>query len=170
MHIFLTGERQTGKSTALRRFLAETKISADGFMTFFDVRGENRTLYLARFDTEAADIEQRPIARITSGGVIIYGEVFESFGRQCLVEAGKRRVILMDELGSMEEGAPLFKEAVLSRLNGDKTVVGVIKAIKSPFLDAVLKHPKVEVIALTKKNRDNIPALLKELLNRDFVV
>ena len=166
MHIFLTGEIQIGKSTALRRFLQDANISADGFLTEFDSRGETRNLYLKRFDTENEDTERRIIAKVFRNSVEVFFDVFDSFGTGCLAAAGKRRLILMDELGKLEESCTLFTEAVFSRLNGDIPVAGVVKMRKSPFLDAVRAHPKVDVIMVTKENRDSIPALLSERLCR----
>jgi len=50
MHIFLTGERQVGKSTMIRRFLSDTGGTADGFVTYWEASGDGkRNLYLAPF-------------------------------------------------------------------------------------------------------------------------
>ena len=164
MHIFLTGEIQIGKSTALRRFLQETNISADGFLTELDSRGETRNLYLKRFDTENEVTEQRIAAKIFRNSIDVFFDVFDTFGTGSLAVAGKRRIIIMDELGKFEESCELFKEAVFSRLNGTIPVAGVVRLRGSPFLNAVRAHPKVEVIKVTEKNRDAIPALLTKKL------
>ena len=164
MHIFLTGELQIGKSTALQRFLKETNVCADGFITEFDSQGENRSLYLKRFDTETARTPQRLVAKMTSAGTEIYTDVFDTFGTGCLAAAGKRRLIIMDELGKFEESCLLFTDAVTSRLNGSIPIAGVVKKRESPFLDMVREHPKVEVIIVTEENRNGIPKLLAEKL------
>ena len=172
MHLFLTGYIQVGKSTALRRFLKDSGISADGFLTEFDSRGAVRRLYLKRFDTEARRDynDMRLVAEVGPGGMRPYPEAFDTFGVDCIASAGKRRVILMDELGLIEEDSPLFKEAVLRRLDGGIPVVGVVKMRESPFLDAVRAHPDVEAITVTLENRDGIPALLAERAGRCRVV
>ena len=48
-HLFLTGEIQIGKSTLLRRFLAEKKQRIAGFRTVWS-DGERRTLHLLPCD------------------------------------------------------------------------------------------------------------------------
>ena len=164
MHVFLTGEIQVGKSTALRKFLAETKISADGFLTEFDARGEIRNLYIKRFDTEDGETGQRVAARVYQNSIEVYSDVFDSFGARCLADAGKRRLIVMDELGKFEESCAHFTQAVFNRLDGDIPVTGVVKMRGSPFLDAVRAHEKVEVITVTIDNRDEIPDLLAKKL------
>jgi nucleoside-triphosphatase len=161
MHIFLTGEIQAGKSTALRRFLAETKIPADGFMTIFDCRGADRELYLTRFDTEISGEAERRLAASFSGGrPEINSEIFDGFGAACLNRAGRRSLILMDELGVMESGAKYFQAAVFRRLDGIMPVVGVIQRRESPFLDTICARADVRLITVTKDNRDTVPGEL----------
>ena len=164
MHVFLTGEIQVGKSTALRKFLADMRISADGFLTEFDTRGEIRNLYIKRFDTDGEDTGQRVAARVYQNNVEVYSDVFDLFGARCLADAGKRKLIVMDELGKFEESCTLFTQAVFRRLDGDIPVTGVVKMRESPFLDAVRAHEKAEVIMVTLENREEIPDLLAKKL------
>jgi nucleoside-triphosphatase len=166
MHVFLTGEIQIGKSTALRRFLARTGVAADGFLTVFDSREASRELFISPFDAG----EKYRVARINSGGVTVYGEVFDTRGAALLNSAGRRQMIVMDELGSMEENSPVFKAAVLRRLDGDFPVAGVVKLRASPFLDAVRAHPNVKMITVTPENRDAGPAMLTEAFQRITVL
>ena len=164
MHVFLTGEVQVGKSTALRKFLAETRVPVDGFVTEFDSRGNKRKLYLIHFDSEFGKIEQRKVAEMLPNGFKVYPDVFDDFGAHCIDSAGKQRMILMDELGRMEEFAPRFTAAVMRRLDGNKPIIGVVKMRESPFLDAVRAHPNVEVMMVTKENRNEIPEQLAHKL------
>jgi nucleoside-triphosphatase len=183
-HLLLTGEIQIGKSTALRRFLARTGLAADGFMTYFESaererdsehdsehdsghdserelkRDSERDLFIAMFDSLAPSAERRRAAHIAGTDVTVFGDAFDTYGADCLLRAGQRDIILMDELGRMEEIAPRFKEAVWRRLDGDIPVAGVIKLVKSPFLDAIRARPDVETITVTQENRDSIPELL----------
>jgi nucleoside-triphosphatase len=159
-HVFLTGEIRVGKSTALRKFLAETGLTADGFASrIVDVPG-GRELYIARFDSVRGETDDRLAARIAFPRIEVFGEVFDAFGADILSEAGRRALVLMDELGVMEENSPRFKAAVFRTLDGAKPVVGVVRRKASPFLDAVRARADVELITVTAKNRDAVPALL----------
>ncbi|MDR2501328.1 MAG: nucleoside-triphosphatase [Treponema sp.] len=161
MHLFLTGPSQTGKSTALRRFLETTKLPADGFLTAFDAQGEDRRLFFIRFDTQAPESGERRLAARAQGRLTrIYSGVFDGFGADCLRAAGQRRLILMDELGTMEEGSPRFIAEVFHRLDGAVPVAGVVKMQASPFLDAVRAHPRVRLVLASRDNRDVLPDLL----------
>jgi nucleoside-triphosphatase len=165
MHIFLTGDSQIGKSTALRRFLEQTNISADGFLTFFNPpKGTPgitaRNLYITKFDTENMSNEHYLAACVTEGKMGPFGDVFDSHGRDILDTSGRRRLIVMDELGIMEENSPLFKAAVFRRLDGEIPVTGVIRKADAPFLNAVRAHPGVSVLTVTLENRDETPGEL----------
>ena len=163
-HIFLTGEIQIGKSTAIRRFLESSGIHADGFLTRFDSRGEERKLYLCRYDTKLgeSDTELAVIMNGHSPELII--ETFNIHGAAIIRTAGSSGLIIMDELGVFEESAPQFKAAVFEKLDGGVPVLGVVKKKDSPFLDAVRVHPNVEVIEVTEDNRDAVPGLIAELI------
>ena len=163
MHIFLTGELQVGKSTALRKFLSMPGITADGFITFFDTpenpeRGGS--LLLATFDTEYGIRKSRRVAFVSEEKLEIYSEVFDTFGADVLASAGQRSFIVMDELGVFEKNSPLFLAEVMRRIDGSIPVVGVIKMKQTAFLDAVRAHQNVEVLTVTADNRDTIPSML----------
>jgi nucleoside-triphosphatase len=156
MHIFLTGEIQIGKSTALRRFLAQSGLAVDGFLTYFEQIPGGRELFLEKYGAG----ERRRAALFSGGEMEVYAEVFDTFGAEVLAGAGRRQLILMDELGAMEERAPRFKAEVFRRLDGEIPVAGVVKLRDSPFLDAVRAHPNVQMVTVTRENRDGIPAAL----------
>ncbi|MDR0917036.1 MAG: nucleoside-triphosphatase [Oscillospiraceae bacterium] len=163
-HVFLTGEIGIGKSTALNKFLREYGADYDGIVTAYDRREGDRVLSMYRADSRIAreEWENVPCARVIGDDLEIYAEVFDGFGTEVLLNSGKRELILMDELGTMEERAPLFKAAVLRLLDGDVPVYGVVKLRNAPFLDAVRAHAQVEVITVTADNRDEVPKLLRE--------
>jgi nucleoside-triphosphatase len=162
-HVFLPGEIQIGKSTALRHFLERSAADADGFLTFFDARhGDERTLFLGALDCGRV-VEKRAIARMTTRGAQVFTDVFEGFGADVLARAGRRGLIVMDELGNLEEGAERFRREVFALLDGDKPVVGVVKKRASPFLDAVRAHPNIILLTVTKENREEIPDALERL-------
>lgn len=159
-HLFLTGEIQIGKSTALKRFFDISHVRADGFLTSFASRGEERELYIYRFDTLDGESEGWLAVKIDSRGANIVPEAFNVYGADIIRASGRHGMIIMDELGVFEECAPEFKAAVFEKLDGDTPVLGVVKKREAPFLDAVRAHPNVEVVEVTSENRDMIPELL----------
>jgi nucleoside-triphosphatase len=163
-HIFLTGEIQVGKSTAIRAFLAISRLTADGFLTHMVRADGNGALHLARYDMERGETDDVVVARFVniSVGFEIFSEVFDTEGAEFVETSGQRDLIIMDELGTMEADSPLFISVVLAKLDGTAPILGVVKKREHQFLDAVKNHRNVEVITVDEYNRDGIPALLTE--------
>ena len=70
-------------------------------------------------------------------------------------------IILMDELGFLENDAKVFQSAVLCALDGDTPVLAAVKPKDTPFLRAVRGHENAELVFIDEQNRD---ALLEKLL------
>ncbi len=159
-HVFLTGEIQIGKSIAIMRFLDESGIGADGFLTRFTSRENERELLIYRFDTENGMHDGRVAAKMNWPQVEVFADVFSGHGAEIIKTAGRRELVIMDELGVFEERSPEFVRAAVEKLDGSARVLGVIKQKKSPFLDSMRARGDIELITVTKENRDDVPALL----------
>ena len=73
------------------------------------------------------------------------------------LEASEDGIIVMDEIGFMEEAVPEFCSAVLNHLDGDIPVLASVKGGKqAEFIDRVLSHPKAEVFHLDGSNKEEI--------------
>ncbi|MDO5846570.1 MAG: nucleoside-triphosphatase [Methanocorpusculum sp.] len=166
-HIFLTGEIQIGKSTIIQNVLASLDITPGGFKTL----GAN---YAADGSSDVVLMrgsENLPAGRIAAHripGVCMtpFPDVFNTFGTACLSEPAG--LILMDELGFLESDAKEFQAAVLKTLDGSTPVFGVVRNKDTPFLNAVRAHKNVQVIPITRENRDALPEKIRELI-RDRV-
>jgi nucleoside-triphosphatase len=97
----------------------------------------------------------------------VYSEVFDGLGADIIRRSGRRDIIVIDELGRMEETCELFKAAVFEKLAGSVPIVGVVKKADCAFLDAVRAHPNAEILTVTEENRDGIPELLRARLARE---
>jgi nucleoside-triphosphatase len=159
-HVFLTGEIQVGKSTSIRRFLENTGVAADGFISRIVPALGRRELYIARFDTELGETDRRLAAVMAQPRKRVFLDVFDSHGADIVVSSGKRQLIILDELGNLEEDAPLFKDAVRRKLDGDIPALGVVKKADGAFLDSIRSRSDVELITVTTENRNGIPGLL----------
>lgn len=165
-NVFLTGEIQTGKSTAIRRFLyANPAIRVGGFVTVSTPPDGNgvREVHILPPDYRAEDVTADNTVGRRGGRYECFPAVFDAVGTALLTRTGDFDLLLMDELGRMELRAERFCEAVLCALDGDVPVLGVIKPCRNALLDAVRAHPKTVVLELTAENRDGIPARIAEL-------
>lgn len=157
MHTFLTGQVQIGKSTALRRFLAERSCRVGGFCThwegnmlFFRLLGAaNEPLILARHKDEHTQVD--PAA-------------FDAAGRLLLaMDTPRYDLLCLDELGFMEACSPSFLQAVCFLLDGGVPAVGVLRSrTDGPFWEMLHMRSDTQIWTVTKDNRDRIPAQLLE--------
>ena len=74
----------------------------------------------------------------------------------------------MDELGGMEAGAEKFQAEVLRVLKGNLPVLGVIKPTANPFLDAIRSLTEVQLITVTRENRDALVDVLVEKISMEL--
>lgn len=155
-HIFLTGDIQVGKSTAIRKALAMLGCSVGGFRTSgtnYQADGSSDVvIYAASASPESG---YRVAHRSATTGISVYPEIFDEFGTYYLQQPGT--ILLMDELGYMESKALKFQEAVFAALDGTTPVLGVIRNRDTPFLNIVRKRDDVIVLTVTEANRDIIP-------------
>ena len=169
-HIFLTGEKQVGKSTLWRKVIAHSGVSPSGFQTLEYLVNDSFRGY--RLHSLGPVPEQFgndvPISVFLRRRMHLpVSESFELFGtellRLALQEGG---CILMDELGSFEKNAPAFRQAVLNCLNGNCHVLGVLQKADDPFLEEIMNRPDVLVFTVTQENRDDLVQPLLEALNQ----
>ena len=167
MPLFLTGTRQVGKSTALRKALAASGLRYGGVMTRFDARHGERKLYLLPYSVSEALPEGVPesavCARMGAGGRRADPAVFDTLGVRLLREAAADPdidVIIIDELGFLEAEAEGFRAAVYGALRGPKPVLGVVREGLCAWSEA----PLGEVIEVTEGNRDRVPGEILDWL------
>ena len=91
-----------------------------------------------------------------------YGVDLEAFDRVALaaLEPPAGGAMVIDELGKMELGSARFREAVSALLEADVPLVATVHAFHHPFTDELKQRPDVEVIRLSRANRDELPDLL----------
>ena len=151
MHIFLTGPLQSGKSTAIARYLVGRPEAPGGFRTHWDRAGGRLTLELLETG------ETLSVATMEPHGVRADRAAFDA--------AGERSLLLMDELGFLERCSPVFQRAVFTLLDGPTPVLGVLRRhAKSPFWGPVSRRADVRLLPLTVENRAEIPTELARLL------
>lgn len=170
MHIFLSGPIQVGKSTVIRKSLS---------LLGQPVLGGFRSLSLpTEIPYAQAEVYIGPAAggpiqdrdhllgvRWGEGMFTAFPGAFESGGVDILQHPPREaRLLLMDELGMLESRAPHFRESVLAALDGHLPILGVVKPLPIPFLDAIRSHPNVQVLDVTRENREQLPEEVAALL------
>ncbi|MFJ9841287.1 nucleoside-triphosphatase [Kitasatospora sp. NPDC101155] len=160
--ILLEGRPGSGKTTAIRRLAALLRARETAGFTTEEIRtGGTRV----GFALETLSGERAVLAHVDLPGpprVGRYGvdlEVMERLALPALAWSA-RTLVLVDELGRMELAHRPFEEAVRALFAADVDVVATVQAQHSPFTDALKRRADVEVIHLTRANRDTLPGQL----------
>ena len=159
-HLFLTGEKQVGKSTLLRRLIEAKQLDCAGFETqAFFFNGERRGFTLhGRVDMPPYENDCICCARIGEKKAAPVLETFSQNGVNILklsLESASP-YILMDEIGRLESKSEVFCAQVLETLNGDKHVLGVLQKCDSQLIEEIMQRGDVTVITVTKENREKL--------------
>ncbi|MFX1270059.1 MAG: NTPase [Promethearchaeota archaeon] len=165
-NVVLTGRPGIGKSTVVKRIIHGLKPnSADGFWSA-EIRENNRrvgfsinTLSGETGILAHVDLERGP--RV--GKYRVNLRDLESLAIPTLAIARQSgKIIVIDEIASMELNAPQFAPEVRRCLNTGK-VLATLQQRRGGFQDEVRARNDVDLIEITLDNRDSLPA---EILQR----
>jgi len=164
--VLLTGRPGIGKTTVIRRFLAETGAEAGGFYTEEIRRGGSRfgfSLNIVggeRYILASVEIKGPP--RVGKYGVDL--RTFERAAVPAIERAvAEGRLVVVDEIGKMELFSERFRRAVLGALDSSAPLLGTILSRPHPFADEIVRRADVRVINVTFENRDRLASELAEL-------
>jgi nucleoside-triphosphatase len=164
----LTGLPGTGKTTIIRRAISQSHLSAGGFYTE-EIRVADKR---QGFSINTLDGQSTILAHIDSPGphrVSKYGvdvTQLDTIGVAALYRAiDESDVVVIDEIGKMELFSPLFRKAVKAALESGKKVLGTIMSAPASFTDDIKRLPGVEIIEVTRENRNQVLHEVLEWLN-----
>lgn len=161
----LTGSPGTGKTTVIKQAIAKTRIKVGGFYTeelrSGGTRQGFRIITLDGQDAILAHVDISGHHRVSKYGVDISS--LDRVGTTAVHRAIEESdLIVIDEIGKMELFSPRFREAVLKAIGSGKKVLGTIMLSPHPFADKIKRHPKVQIVEITRTNHDQV---LREITN-----
>eukprot|EP00877_Chromochloris_zofingiensis_P011430 jgi/Chrzof1/6540/Cz19g00120.t1 len=182
-HIFLTGQPGVGKTTLVRQVLSQLQQQhpalnppglARGFYTE-EVRGQGGRV---GFDIVTLDHQRAPLARVGTlpqgaaavGKYVVNVPSFESLALPALQLQPDTRLYVIDEVGKMELFSHAFYPAVEALLNTSAIVYGTMPTAKYgrhiPEVELIKARPDVEIITVTRQNRDSLVTVLTSRLHQ----
>ncbi|MFG2290420.1 nucleoside-triphosphatase [Streptomyces sp. NPDC048595] len=172
--ILLEGRPGSGKTTVVRRFAALLRSrGVVGFTTEEIRQGAARTGFALEVLEDGpravlAHVDFPGPPRVGRYGVDL--GVMERLALPALRSAAAHPVAgelaLIDELGRMELACTGFQETVRRLFESDVDVVATVHAKSDPFTDALKRRADIELIQVTRANRDALPADLAARMER----
>ncbi len=161
MRILLTGSPGIGKTTAIQRIVRGLRgIKCAGFYTDEKrERGQRRGFMIRTLDGEEGTLA------LVGGGkgprvgrYVVRIEEFESVALPRIdPEKSPAELYVIDEIGKMELMSKKFRESIISLLAQQSNLLATVAVRGKGFLDQVKGRNDVELVEVTKENRDLLP-------------
>ena len=158
-NLFLTGRIQVGKTTLLNKWLDGIDVPVGGFITRkapLQDGSDCMYVHMLRAGTDDTFCEDNILFDCRHKLDYDATENFNKLGRACLNECPHAKLIVMDEIGTMEEHACGFQEAIREKLNDSIPVIGVLRQDVSAFIDEIKSRDDVTIVEVTEENRDRL--------------
>lgn len=157
MNLFLTGEKRVGKSTIIKKVLADFPGKVCGFYTL-------PLMGMKGFVLE--DILTGESLAISKDSPVDLTEVFEDLGVKILSRclANRPDLLIMDELGRFEKEAYGFKRKVLDCLDSDVAVLGVVQK-ETEWLEVFGRRADTVILRVDETNREEVYLQVKEIMD-----
>jgi nucleoside-triphosphatase len=164
----LTGLPGTGKTTIIRKAISQSHLRAGGFYTEeIRVAGKRQGFSIVTLDGQyavLAHVDSPGPNRVSKYGVDILQ--LDTIGVAALYRAiDGDDVVVIDEIGKMELFSLQFRKAVQTALDSGKKVLGTIMSAPSSFTDNIKLHSAVEILNVTRENRNQVLREVLEWLN-----
>lgn len=162
MHALIVGNRGVGKSTLIRRVVNELNVTISGYETrkedslADEIKGSPVYIYEA-----GKPHEQKPenLLGYCKGN---HPKIEEhAFDRAAYLISGAKiagDLVVMDEIGFMEDSSELFRAQIMRQLDGNTPVIAAVKNKETKFLTSVKTHPNCRCFLITEDNRDELVA------------
>ncbi len=163
-NLFLTGKIGIGKTTVLKEVLEGINLSIGGYTTERIIDGPMR-IYTARSLYD--DARECTLAKIDSRdwSKEIFTEAFNTEILSILDDSFKDRdLIVLDELGFVENDIHSFTSKIYELLDSDKIIFGILKDYDCEFLNNIRARKDVVILNITEQNRDSISGNALEIL------
>ncbi len=156
-----------GKTSLIKQAVAALGNKAGGFYTeeirVHGIRQGFRIITLDGQTTLLAHVDIHSLHRVSKYGVDTEG--LDEVGVTALQKAAQEcDLVVIDEIGKMELFSEKFKSVVWGIIESGKKVLGTIMLKYDPWADKIKQKPQVQLITLTRNNRQEVLAQIQEWL------
>ena len=169
-NILLTGSPGIGKTTIIKRIIAELSPALIGGFWSTEIRRGTKRVGFA-IKTVAG--EEGILAHKEKGHGSRFGsytvnvEDIEELAIPSIIKARELgKIILIDEIAGMELCSPRFAPEVVKCLDV-KRVLGTIQNRQTSFLNSVRSRSDTQIYTVTTRNRGELPSLILSLVKQE---
>ena len=154
-NIFITGKPASGKTTLVREVCLRCPGGVGGFYTEELKEGAQRAGFILKtFDGQSRVLARKGMKsphKLNKYGIDI--ETIENTAVNALRKAlAEKKLIVIDEIGSLETISEMFRETVFECLNSSLKVLATIRFNAQPFTDEVKQLEYTKLIYLSRYN------------------
>ncbi len=160
-HVLICGKKQTGKTTLIEKVMQDVKVTVYGYSTKIfrdDADGISRVYMYPAGSKNRRRGTDNYIGSTRDKVLDVRLETFELLGTELIRSARPDGILVMDEIGFMENGALDFRKIVTEAFDGDIHILASIKDTDKSIdhIENIRNHPNSELIMLTEENRDQM--------------
>lgn len=163
-NLFLTGNIRVGKTTILKHILEKVDVSIGGYITDRSYQDNIRKFTALSLYDNVSAFNIAKVDRNTFDKEI-YLDTFKIHLVSLIEKSMKYRdIVVLDELGFMEDSISPFKKQIFSLLDSSTPVFGIIKKYDCDFLNSIRDRNDVIILEITESNRDSIEDYIIDIL------
>lgn len=157
MKIFLTGQKQIGKSTCIQECIRKRHKSVCGFLTLPFYEEQQRTGFYLHALQDMEYNDQRFSIQHETWNEVIPG-VFNTFGKEVLLQAFEQqdRILLLDEIGHLERNEQDYIETLLRVIDKFPNILGVLKKYDIQYIHEIAAREDVRVLDLDVESYEDV--------------
>jgi nucleoside-triphosphatase len=160
MRLFLTGNPGVGKTTLIRAVVERLEeITSAGFYTE-EIRqnGQRTGFRIVTLDGHAATLASSGKKQPTVGKYSIHVEEFEKLVLRYLDPVTALvDLYVIDEIGKMELLSGQFRNRIIELLAQPTNLLATVSKKGDGLLEQIKRRSDLEIIEVTRKNRDRLP-------------
>jgi|ERR687892_1631493 nucleoside-triphosphatase len=171
MRLFLTGNPGVGKTTLIRAIAERLEeVTCAGFYTEEKrQRGQRIGFRIITLDGEEANLASLGREKPTVGKYSVHLEEFEKLALPNLDTATTPAdLYVIDEIGKMELLSRPFRSSIIALLAQPTNLLATIAKRGKGFIDQIKRRTDVEIVEVTRMNRDELPEELARRIKTEL--